>query len=256
MLFEVATVIGFVLVLARTSAMVLVAPIFAVGPSFQGYKMALIVSVSLCIFLALGIPEPEQLTPAPVVVMLLREVFLGLFLGYILHVVTLTIRVGGEMIGQEMGFMVARQIDPATGIQIPLITSIYDTLFILAMFAMNGHHWLLRALSASFERAPVGRMDFSQGMGPMLMKLFSEMFGAGIVFGAPVMLVLSTITILMGLLARMSPQLNVMELGYTIRVVVAMFTMVMFAPLLEPSFERIAETFIGTLEQALDVMET
>lgn len=254
-MFEAATIIAFACVLARTSAMVFVAPMFSAGPAFSGYKLAIVVSVSLCIYLALGAPPAGDVSMATVVLMLLRELFLGLFLGFLLHVVVLVVRVGGEMIGQEMGFMVARQADPVTGLQVPLITSIYDSLFLLSLFAMNGHHWLMRALTGSFERAPIGRLDFTKDTASLLLEQFTEMFGAGIVFAAPILIVLASITVMMGFLARMSPQLNVMELGFTLRVMLAMSAMALFAPLLEPSFEGLGKSFLSMLERALDVME-
>lgn len=255
MSIEAAAVVGFVLVLARTSAMILVAPMFSAGPGFQGYKLAVVVSVTVVMFLALGLPQPASTDALTVALMLLREVFLGLFLGFLLHVTTLVVRVGGELIGHEMGFMVARQVDPATGIQIPLITSVYDTLFLLALFAMNGHHWLIRALESSFRRAPIGRMDLEKNSGLLLVELFSQMFGAGIVFAAPVMIFLALVSVMMGLLARMAPQLNVMEIGFTLRVFLALGAMSLFAPLLEPAFEGLGEKFVHSLERALDAME-
>lgn len=255
MFVEVATVIGFVLVLARTSAMVLVAPVFSTGPGFQGYKLAVVVSISAVMFLALGQPLPTATDPLTVGLLLLREVFLGLFLGFLLHVVTLVVRVGGELIGHEMGFMVARQVDPATGIQTTLITSFYENVFLLALLALNGHHWLLRGLGDSFGRAPVGRLELSGGVVDAVTRLFTQMFGAGIVFAAPVMIFLTLTSILIGLLARAVPHLNILEIGFTLRVAVALCAIALFAPLLEPALTGLNTLFVEWLHHGLDALE-
>src|SRR5262245_23573374 len=140
----------FGLVLARTSALVASAPVLGFGSGFAGYKVALMLGLSLVLVASVGGAAPPELQPLGYGLLVLREALIGFFLGFLLHLVTLAVRVGGELIGHEMGFMVASQVDPASGIQTPLITSIYENFFILALLALDGHHWLIRALADSF----------------------------------------------------------------------------------------------------------
>ena len=247
---------AFVLYVVRTSGMVLAAPILGFGSGFSSYRIALIVSLAGVLYLVHGEPlPPDALAPITLGAMALREVLIGLFLGSLLRLVTLALHVSGELIGHEMGFMVARQVDPATGIQTTLITSFYENVFLLALLALNGHHWLLRGLGDSFGRAPVGRLELSGGVVDAITRLFTQMFGAGIVFAAPVMIFLTLTSILIGLLARAVPHLNILEIGFTLRVVVALCAIALFAPLLEPALTGLNTLFVEWLHHGLDALE-
>jgi flagellar biosynthetic protein FliR len=245
---------AFGLVLTRTSALVVVAPILGFGTGFSGYKIAFTFLLSLVIFTALAEPLPAEVPPVTYGAMMLRELLIGVFLGFTLQVVLLSVRVAGEMIGHEMGFLMARQADPVTGVPSTLITNVYETLFLLAILMLNGHHVLVRSLGVSFERAPIGRLALGQDMAPTVQAMFAEMFSAGIVFAAPVMIFLMLVSLLMGLLARAVPTLNVLEIGFTMRVIVALSAMYVFAPLLESSIANLHEGFIRWLGRGLDAL--
>ncbi len=244
---------AFGLYLVRSGAMVMSAPLLGVGAQFNGYKIGLILALAVVLYLTTGKPLGE-VEPIAYGAMALRETLLGLFLAFVLHLTMLAVRVAGEMIGHEMGFMVARQVDPATGVSTPLVTSVYEGFFMLALLAVNGHHWLLRALGASFERAPIGSLNVDDGLASLAQRLFAEMFEAGLVFAAPVMVLLFLVSALIGLLARAVPQLNILEIGFSLRIILALCAMYLFAPLLAPAMERVYLSFSRWLERSVVVM--
>jgi flagellar biosynthesis protein FliR len=255
MFFPDGTIEAFGLLLVRTSALVLSAPVLGTGSAFSGYKVAIIFGVALVLYAGSGSPLPaESILPIAYAILAVREVVIGVFLGFTLHLVILAVRVSGELIGHEMGFMVARQVDPASGIRTPLITSLYENLFLLALLALNGHHWLFRALGESCTRAPIGELSLGAGVAPTVQTMFGEMFAAGIVFAAPVMIFLMLVSLLIGLLARAVPQLNVMEVGFTMRVGISLTAMFLFAPLLEPAMSGLFEALIVWLDTGLGAL--
>lgn len=250
---ELGTLSAFALVLIRTSALILSSPVLGYGTGFAGYKIGLIFTVSLVLFAssAPGTVEGGALTFG---LLALREVLLGLFLGFLLQLVFVVVRVSGEMIGHEMGFMVARQVDPQSGIDTPLITSFYENLFTLAFLSLNGHQWMIRSLHRSFVGAPVGDLALGGGIGETVTTMFGQMFRAGLVFAAPVMLFLMLVSIAIGLLSRLVPHLNVLEVGFTARVLVALGGMFLFAPMLEPAMTRLHRDFLFWLERGVASM--
>ena len=244
---------GFGLYLARTSALVLGSPLLGTGSPFSGYKIGLIAAVSLVLFAAQGEPVVGA-DPLVYGALCLREVLIGLFIAFVLHLSVLSVRVAGEMIGHEMGFNLAGVVDPATGLQTPLVTRFYETMFFLGLLAVDGHHWLLLALESSFERAPVGAIELGDGLLPFVTTLFGEMFRAGLTFAAPVLVLLMLVSVLIGLIARVVPQVNVLELGFTLRIAVALLAMFLFAPLLSPALGGLFTTLIDALEGAPGVV--
>ena len=84
-------------------------------------------------------------------------------------------------------------------------------------------------------------------MAPTAIAMFGEMFRAGIVFAAPVMVFLTIVSAMIGLLARAVPALNVLEIGFTLRVIVALVAMFVFAPLTGPALDSLHQDFLRWL---------
>ena len=246
---------GFGLVATRTGALVSLAPILGSGTGFFGYKVALIFFAALMLSLASGAPLETEVDALQFGMLALREALIGLFLGFLLHVVMLAVHVAGEFVSHEMGMMIARQVDPASGAQNTLVSSLYENLFLMAFLALNGHHLLLRSLDESFEQAPIGSLSLGGGLAETAQSMFTEMFGAGLVFAAPVLVFLVMVSILMGLLARAVPTLNILELGFTIRILVALGAMAVFAPLLAPGLNTLYDAFFRWMRIGLGALE-
>jgi flagellar biosynthetic protein FliR len=244
-----AILAGFLLVLARTAALVLAAPVLGQGTGFTGYRVGLITFLALLLYLVAG--APVEAAPLELGLMLLREVVIGIFLGFLLQLVLLAVRVAGELVGQEMGFLVARQVDPTSGVASSLVTNLYENLFLMVLLALDGHHWLLRSLERSFAFAPPGRIALGRSVAPTALAMFAEMFRAGLVFAAPVMAFLLLVSLLIGILARAVPGLNVLEIGFTLRVLVALAAMFLFAPLMGPALNSLHQDFLRWLERGL-----
>lgn len=236
------------LYLLRTSVIVIFAPVFGSLQVTAGFRIGMIGVLSLVLFAASGAPLPGPVGYAEFALMALREIALGLALAFIAHAVTVAVRVAGEIIGQEMAFTISSQVDPQTGVNTPLVTQVYEGLFLLGLLAVNGHFWLVRALAGTFERAPVGRMGLDLPAAEYARSVFTEMFTAGISFAGPIIVLLMLVSLMVGFLARAVPQINVLEMGFTLRISTGLLAMFLFAPLLEP----VSDTLYGVLADRLD----
>ena len=250
------TLVSFGLVLVRVSAFVLAVPLLGTGAAFSGYKVALIGGLSLLAFFTMEPALEHSVGTFEFAAMAMREVLLGLVLAAVLQAAMLAIRVAGEMIGHEMAFTMSQVVDPVTGTNTPLITSVNENLFLLGLLAIDGHHVLVRAITASFGRAPVGDVHFDTTLSQNALTLFSEMFASGMTFAAPVLVLLVLVSVLIGLLARAVPQLNVLEIGFTLRIIVGLVAMFGFAPLLAPAMGelfRAVDEGLGGMLAAMEV---
>lgn len=248
------TLEAFGLYLTRTSALVVAAPLLGTGTGFAAWRIGLIVAVAFLLYSVSGAPLPVPPAPIEYGALMLREVLIGVFLAFTLQAVVVAVRVAGETIGSEMGFNLASQIDPTTNVQTPVITQFHEILFFLGLLAVDGHHLLLRALERSFERAPIGQIAFPADAGWMAMALFQQMFVAGLTIAAPVLVLLVLTSILVGLLTRMVPQINVMDVGFTARIAVGLVALLVFSPFLAPAFERLYAALMNGLDRALDAV--
>lgn len=248
------TLEAFGLVLTRTSAFVIACPLIGTGAGFEGYRVGLIGVLSLFLYSVSGQPLGHEVVPIEFGVLVLREVLVGLFLAYVLHLTLLAVRTAGELIGHEMTFNMAQLVDPATGLNSPLITRLYETLFYLGLLAVDGHHWLVRALAGSLRVAPAGDVLIDRGLLDVVLGLFGELFVAGVCFAAPVLVTLALVSLTMGLLARAVPQLNVLEVGFTLRIALGLGALFVFSPLLSPALEALFARLQAGLELAVGAL--
>ncbi len=231
---------AFSLYLARTSALVIATPLLGSGTGFAAYRVGLIMALAFLLYSAGGAPLAHSPEPVEYACLVLRELLIGLFLAFVLQCVLVSLRLAGEMIGQEMGFNMASLVDPTTGVNTPVITQVYEAFFFLGFLAVM--------------RAPVGALALGGNVAWGAQVLFTQAFGAGIAFAAPVLVLLFMASLLVSLLARMVPQLNVMDVGFSARIVVGLIALFVFAPFLAPALEGLYDQFARGLDGALDVL--
>jgi len=236
--------------------MVLGAPLFGTGATFSGYKLGLIGVLTILLYSLAGFPALPDLGAVEFGVLAMRELLVGLALAFALHAALLAVHVASGLIGHEMAFNMSRQVDPASGVSMPLIARIYELLFFLALLAVDGHHWLVRALAESYTRAPVGQVATAGDLPAVALRQFVELFAAGITLAAPVLVLLLMISVLIGLLTRAVPQINVLEFGFSLRISGGLVAMFLFAPLLAPALHRLLNRLMSGLDATLDALGT
>lgn len=242
------------LILVRTSALVLASPLIGTGAAFGGYKIGLIGILSALIWSITGFPVVPDTGVMGLLAFAVREVLIGLVLAFCLHGAVLAVRVGGELIGHEMVFNMSNVVDPVSGTSTPLISHIYEVFFFLSLLAVDGHHWIVRALVESYSRAPVAELAFSEALPYVALQQFAQMFAAGMTLVAPVLVLLMMISLLLGLLTRAVPQINVLEFGFSLRITGGLVAMFLFAPLIAPAMHRLLERLMTGLGTTLDAI--
>ncbi|TAJ21879.1 MAG: type III secretion protein [Planctomycetota bacterium] len=249
------TIEAFGLYLVRMSAFVLAAPLFGLSTGVNSTKVAVIAILSFALYSAGGAALDHSPAPIEFAALALRELLIGLFFAFCLQCLLVGVQVAGEIVGHDMGFAMASQLDPATGVSSGLIPRIYETFVVLALFAVDAHHWMIRALSESFRVAPVGSMRIGSGLSELAVDGFARMFAAGLTFAAPVVACLLLTTCLLGLLSRLVPAIHVFDLSFQVRVLLGLVLMMLFAPLIAPATRRLADLLLALLGSGLAEMK-
>jgi flagellar biosynthetic protein FliR len=207
----------FVLVLTRVSGLVMTAPIF-------GSKN---VPVRIRAFLALGLAliiTPVQWDSAPampadllnMLLLIAREAVLGLALGLAVMILFTGLHLTGQLIGQMSGMSLADTFDPTFDTSVPVFSQLLDVVTLSVFIAVGGHRLVLEALLDTFRSRPPGVRDLPVSMFDAITRITSESFAVGIRAGAPVMVALLLAMLLLGLISRTLPQLNVLAVGFSL----------------------------------------
>lgn len=222
-MIDITPITHLALLLVRPGMLVVVSPVFggAYAPTLFKIGFTFIIGVSLLPL----VPLPGTINPAALTLVVLRELLVGLGLGFTIRVLVAGAEFAGHLAGFQLGFTYASVVDPQSGVRNGVLSALYGTVALVVFFAIDAHHDVLRALARSFEVIPVGTGRVGPTLGPLVMQLFGLMFILGAQLAAPVVVVLLVAELALGLLSRAAPSLNLMQQGFPIRLIVGLLTL-------------------------------
>ena len=207
----------FILVMARISGLILVAPGYGSRALPMRIRAFLVIALSFLVTpfqssIVLGVPE----NLAQLVWLIGNELGVGLFLGFGVNLVFASAQAAGQVIGQMSGMQVADVFNPTLGTSVPLFGQLLDSIMIVTFISVGGHQMLMVALLDTFKHMPVSQVHWHEGALDLLVALLGEAFALGLKIGAPVMVAMIISLLVMGLISRTLPQLNVIQVGFSL----------------------------------------
>ncbi len=243
----------FLICLARVAGFMSAIPILFSGQTPIMIRTGLTALTSLVLFPVMSPFIPAMsFEPISFSLFIVNELLLGMLIGLIARLIFTAIEYGGTIIGYQMGFAAANVFDPQNQQQIALISQFQNIFAIFIFLALDVHHLFLRAAVNSYEYLPPGRFNISGQAIPYLMELSSKMFALGVQFSAPVLAVLLLSGLILGILARTFPQLNVFLLSFPLNIGIAFtvmgLTLNLIFMLLRREFDALGERFLTMLQ--------
>lgn len=210
-----ALLMSIALVGFRIGGLMLVAPVFA-SRTVPGMMRAGIA----VLFTMLMVPVMPEL-PAGVVAgpaMLAREMLVGLGIGFGAALIIGGAELAGDMLAVQTGLSGATALDPLTGQGTGVLGQLLSLTVLLLFLVTGGHLVMIEALAASYELVPVG-LDFDANAGALeLVGMTTLLFGLGVQFAAPIIAAVTVGYIALGVLARTSPQLNMLAVAFPLQI--------------------------------------
>lgn len=212
----------YLLMLTRISAFFVTAPLF----SYRAIPMVqrIIFAVLLAWMMSYSIEVTEIAIDGEYIFLLLKEVTIGLFIGILAFIIMSAIQVAGGFIDFQMGFAVANIIDPQTGAQSPLLGQFFNSIAMLLLLVLNGHHLLLDGIFYSYQFLPIDGSwpAFGSGqVGEFIVTTFVASFAIAFQMSIPIVATLFLVDIALGITARTVPQLNIFVVGFPIKITVS-----------------------------------
>lgn len=214
---------------SRIAATFLLLPIFSSETVPTLVRNSIFVSLGV-VSLALQPPlDPSLLGPGQWATIILKEVFVGIVIGFFFGSVLWALEAAGTIIDTKVGATLAQVVDPLSGHQTSLNGAFLGRLAGVVFVASGGLSLLLRVLMESYAIWPVAApMPVLDGRS---LALFEGEFGRLMVlatlFAAPVLAVLFLIDAGLGLMNRFAQQLNVFSLSLSIKSFAATFVLLL-----------------------------
>lgn len=224
----------FLLIMMRMSAMIAVAPFFSSDVIPFRIKALLAFMVTLVIFpmiTAKGYRIPGDM--GGYFLMVMREVAIGLFIGFLVSVIFASFQLAGQYFAVQIGFGINEVLDPVAQVSVPLVGQYKNLIGLLVLLAMNGHHMMIQGVYRSYELAPLLSVDkaYMSAMLKSVVHVFSGMFVVALKISLPVIAIVFLVTVSLGVLAKVAPQMNIMMLGFPFKIAVSFVVMFVTAPL-------------------------
>ncbi len=214
----------YLLVLMRVVIVLFMIPIFStkIFPALTKIAFAMVLSLLLSSVIHVDLSR-FPMNAIDTVSLIIMELMIGLTLGLCIRLFLAIFQFAGQIVGFQMGFAMINVVDPQTGSNISIMDQLGYWVAVLVFLTMNGHHIMFLAMIESFNVVPLGFFVIQKVMMFKMLSLGSDVFIIGIKIAAPIMAALILTSSAFGLVARFSPQMNVMIVAFPLKILVGLF---------------------------------
>ena len=221
------------LILARTVPMIVLSPVFG-GKTLPGQlKVGLAVMLVLFLYPCVS-PIVQGNLPTQGIAywgLMLKEVGIGAMLGFLSSIVFFAIESAGNLIDVQRGTQQASVLVPQLEISGPVFANLHIQLATVLFFSMNLHHLYLKGYFQSFELLPVNQYPkFSEQFQTMITQIINmsgSIFAVSLQLTAPIVLAIFMVDIVMGVMNRIAPMVQVYFLAMPFKAVVGIIMFIL-----------------------------
>jgi flagellar biosynthetic protein FliR len=233
--------------LSRILALIASAPITGNQQFPVSAKIGL--AVMLTVLVAPILPATSVIDPGSgaALLLLLREVLIGLAMGLAMRVVFAGVSMAGDIIGLQMGIGFAQFYDPQNNTQVPVTGQFLSLIATLVFLSVNGHLMMIATLVESFQSAPVDGLLANNAM--LLAQWGGTIMRAALLLSLPLIAVLLITNIALGVLSRAAAQLNIFAIGFPITLGIGFIALLITLPTMIPVLEKLFHEGLQTMQR-------
>jgi len=210
-----ALAVSFVLMFARIGAMVMLLP--GLGEVSIPVRVKLGIALMLTLIIMplhrAAYQVDVQSSLAPLMVMMVQEIVIGVVLGATARITLAALQVAGSVVAQQLGLGFVTAVDPTQGQQGALLGNFLTILGLTLLFATDTHHLVIAALNESYRIFAPGELIATGDVAQLAVRPFATAFKIGIQLSAPFLVFGLVFNIGLGVLARLMPQMQVYFIG-------------------------------------------
>lgn len=241
---------AIVLISFRMFAFFKAAPIFFPKGTPNILKVFMSLVMAYILIPGIDISKIDNISSYTVLILsCINEILAGYMLGYITNAAFSVARYAGNVMDLQVGFAMVSMFDPNTNSNATLLQRVLYWFSVIVFFIIDGHHMLIRALVESFNIIKLGNFLLTQGGIKVAIDVFIQYFYISLKISIPIMLIILITDLVLGLVARTVPQLNVMILGLPVKILIGLtafcFALPLFLRILEQAFYSLPDAIKG-----------
>ena len=211
----------FLLIFVRVASFVYIAPFFSMSNTPSRVRVGLAFFISVLLYQTGPEQEAAYDTLTGYTIIVVKEAVTGFLIGFGANLCTAVVSFAGQIADMEMGLSMASLFDPATKQQ-TTITGVYYNYMVLLLLMISGmHRYLLKALAETYELIPInGAVFHDDALLQALITFMGDYIIVGFRICLPIFAVMIILNAVLGILAKVSPQLNMFAVGIQMKVLV------------------------------------
>lgn len=217
---EFAAWARFGVLLVRPGALVMTTPLF--GTPFAPVPVRVGLMLLLALVSAPIVAVPAGVASAALLWVVAREMAIGFALGLAIRVLVAVAEGAGHLAGHQVGLSYGAMFDPQSGVRNSTLAILYANLTLVLCLLLGVHHDVIRAWLASYAALPIGLGDVGASMPDVVARSLGVIFGGALRLAAPIICVLLLVELMMGLMSRAAPSLNLLVVGAPLRLPVGL----------------------------------
>lgn len=224
----------FLLILTRVSCFIFVAPFFGLNNTPARIRIGLSIFTAMLLY--------QVLSPADAIIydtvleyalIVTKEALTGLLIGLGANVCTSIVNFAGSLVDTETGLSMATLMDPATREYTSITGVFYQYMVMMMMIATGMYRYLLGAIADSFTLIPVNGAVFrTDALLDTVLTFVSDYIIIGFRIVLPVFCVVLLLNAILGVLAKVSPQMNMFSVGIQLKILVGLSVLFFTASML------------------------
>jgi len=185
-----------------------------------------------------------------------KEFFIGFIIGFTVYFFFNVTYLAGHLTDQQMGFSMANVFDPISQIQVPISGNLYYFAICVLFIIANGHHMVIKALFYSYKALPIGSAVIigNQGLFNIILNMIKSFFIIGITIAIPIMGVVLVLDIILGILVKTVPQMNVFVVGMPAKVIIGLLGIWLIMPVFGNAYNYIYDAVSKNILDIIKVL--
>lgn len=204
---------ALIFVMVRIGAAFIAAPVFSAVSIPLTVRVTLSGAIGVLVLAAHPITPPAQVFAFATFLSVAAEAMVGFAIGFILQIAFAAPMVASELIGTSMGIGFASAIDPQNGHSTPALGQFFSMMLTLLFLSMNGHLMLVEMIVKSYDALPVGAAWLAPKQLQDIAFFGGYTFLAGLLLALPVGFLLLCLNLVVGMVSRSAPSLNLFAIG-------------------------------------------
>lgn len=250
MIFGEALIVLF-LIVARITGLFILVPVFSSKNIPILAKTWFIVFMSLLIVPTTVVGSLNFSNMLMIAYYIAIEIFNGLLIGSTVIISISAIYLAGTLIDMNIGFSMVSVISPLDEDQMPVSANLYYIVLMLIFLLTDAHHAIIRVIVRSFDIVPLGEIFFSDLILSELIKVLTDAMELGVKIAMPIILTIVIANVILGILAKAMPGMNVFVIGMPFKIVIGLAVMIITMPFFFTLFTTLLDNMINEMNKLI-----